>query len=346
MGIFRKNGKFWIDYYDEARRRYRECIGTNRKAAEQALAIRKAEILQGRFNYKKDKGKDLLSDFAQTYLAEYSRVNKRSYERDISSVKALTKFFGNKKLNEIQPFDIERYKTQREKEVAKASINRELACLKHMYTMAIKWSKADTNPVKEVKFFKENNQSLRILTGGEEKRLLACASDHLKPIIIMAVNSGMRRNEILGLTWDKINFENKYIIVAHTKNNEYRIIPMNNYLESVLKRVKRDSQYVFCKPDGSSYGAIKTAFNNAVRRSGIAKCRFHDLRHTFASRLVMRGVDLVTVQQLMGHKTIKMTMRYSHPTPDHKRWAVEALTVAFDGHYMDTKANVEISHKS
>lgn len=102
-------------------------------------------------------------------------------------------------------------------------------------------------------------------------------------------------------------------------------VPISKRLTRTLKSGKKIGQYIFCKADGNKYGNIVKAFRSAVKRSGIGYCRFHDLRHTFATRLVMAGVDLVTVKELLGHKTLSMTMRYSHPTADHKRWAVEAL---------------------
>jgi integrase len=102
---------------------------------------------------------------------------------------------------------------------------------------------------------------------------------------------------------------------------------MNSKLTETLKNVKKDSasDYVFANGDGNPYRDIKTGWWNAIRKAGLQGLRFHDLRHTFASRLVMAGVDLVTVKELMGHKDIKMTMRYSHPTPEHKKAAVEIL---------------------
>lgn len=336
MAIFKKNEKWYIDYYFEGRR-VRECVGVNKKVAEQALAIRKAEITQGKYNFKQNKASIKFEDFTEAYL-EYSKANKKSYGRDVSCIKALSSYFKEKRLSEIAPWQIEKYKVKRAGEVAQSTVNRELECLKHMFTMAIKWGKAIINPVKEVKFFRVDNISLRVLTNEEEQRLLDNSSDHLKPIIITALNAGMRLGEILVLTWDKIDFDERTITVEYTKNREYRIMPMNQYLTETLKSVKKVSSYVFCKDDKLPYGSIKTAFKNAIRRSGILHCRFHDLRHTFATRLVMRGVDLVTVQQLLGHKSIAMTMRYSHPTPEHKRRAVELLEIATDGHYMDTKA--------
>lgn len=339
MGVFERNGMWYIDYYIEGQRR-RECVGLDKKMAEDALIVRKAEIAQGKYNLKRKKSTVKFTDFTETYL-EYSQANKKSYRRDVSCIKALTRYFKSKLLSEISPWQIEKYKVARARKVAPATVNRELGCLKYMFSMAIKWGRATTNPVKEVRFFQVDNTSLRVLSKEEEEKLLMASSPHVKLLIITALNTGMRLGELLNLTWDKVNLDNRTITIDHTKNRDYRIIPMNQHLTNTLKCVKKISSYVFSKEDGRPYGSIKTAFRAAVRRAGIPYCRFHDLRHTFATRLVMRGIDLVTVQQLLGHKSIAMTMRYSHPTPEHRKMAVEVLNSVSDGHYMDTKKNCD-----
>ena len=163
-----------------------------------------------------------------------------------------------------------------------------------------------------------------------------------------------RRGEILRLRWQDVDFKgNKIDVVSgtggHTKNYESRVIPMNGFLRDVLRKHPRrlDSTYVFFAPNGQPFADVDTSFATALRRSGLQHFRFHDLRHTFASWLVMGGVDLRTVQELLGHKDIRMTMRYSHLAPDHMRNAVAILDGGavdvsaktqniLDSHYLDT----------
>ena len=151
----------------------------------------------------------------------------------------------------------------------------------------------------------------------------------------------MRKSEILNLKWDNVNLKEGYILVEDTKNEESRIIPINKPLNDTLKSVKYSSpeENVF-QNEGKPIREFKTAFNGALRRSGVKKFTFHDLRHTFATNLVMNKVDLVTVKELMGHKSIAMTMRYSHPTPEHKKQAVESLDVILNGQEMVKKEGV------
>jgi len=175
--------------------------------------------------------------------------------------------------------------------------------------------------------FKENNVNLRILSNEEFQKLYNNSSESLKSFLTVAVNTGMRPSEILNLKWEEVNFKQGYVLVSNSKNNESRNIPMNENLKDTLLRLNNELnlEYVFSHKDGEPIKSVKHGFWSALRRSGINHCRIYDLRHTFASNLVMAGVDIVTVKELMGHKDISMTMRYSHPTPEHKKQAINRL---------------------
>ena len=260
----------------------------------------------------------------------------KSSLRDECSLKHLSKTFDGKMLSEINPILIERYKkTRREEGAEPATINRELGCLRHMFNMAIAWGKAQNYPFgfgkNKVKFLKEPKEKERILTEEEEDRLLETVrtspkEKHLESIIITALNTGMRKAEILDLKWSNVDFKNGVILVEGTKNGEVRKIPMNQKLTAALESGKKTSKgdYVF-SDNGKPYGDVKTGWWTALKKAGIENFRFHDLRHTFGSRLGMKGTDIKTIAELMGHKDIKMTQRYSHPTPEHKKRAVEML---------------------
>ncbi|MDD5491202.1 MAG: site-specific integrase [bacterium] len=196
-----------------------------------------------------------------------------------------------------------------------------------MFNKGKEWGKASDNPVTKVKLFKENNKRIRYLELKEIKSLLDVCSKHLKPIVITALNTGMRKGEILGLKWKDLDFKQDFIYLEHTKNNELREIPMNKVLKDTLLSIEKNplSEYVFCDKDGSSFKEVKRSFGTAMKKAGIKDFRFHDLRHTFASHLVMNGIDLLTVKELLGHKSIEMTLRYAHLSPNHKRRAVELL---------------------
>ena len=149
-----------------------------------------------------------------------------------------------------------------------------------MFNKAIEWGKVHENPTDKVKFFKENNHRLRYLTKEEIKALYNAAAEHLKPIIVIALNTGVRKGEILNLKWEDIDFRQKIIYILNTKNGEKREIPMNDPLFDTLLKIKKhpDSPYVFCNKDGKPYGSIKTAFRHALKRAKIRNFRFHDFK--------------------------------------------------------------------
>lgn len=206
---------------------------------------------------------------------------------------------------------------------------------------------ATSKQVHKVKMFKENNRREHFLSGEEIQALLdACDSNvvsitgkkieqkqaHLKPIIIFALNTGCRKEEILSLKWENVDMKHGFINLIQTKNGERRQIPINDTLREMLKGLTRRLHvpYVFHNYDeekktGTRYGDVKRSFQTACRKAGIHDFVFHSLRHTFASHLVMNGVDLTTVSRLMGHKSLTMTLRYSHLAPNHLTSAVNVL---------------------
>jgi len=238
-------------------------------------------------------------------------------------------------LREISSLAIEEYKAERLKAVKAATVNRELNCLKHMFTKAQDWNMTATNPTRGVKLLRKENSRIRFLSKEECLRLYRACSKHLRPIVLIALHTGMRRGEILNLKWEDIDFDRRLIYIRQTKSGESREIPMSDVVLSTLSRLEATGEYVFSK-DGDRRRDLRTGFANALKRAGITDFRFHDLRHTFASHLVMSGVDLLTVKELLGHKTIDMTLRYSHLSPSHKRKAMESLRL-LDGHFLDTR---------
>ncbi len=209
--------------------------------------------------------------------------------------------------------------------------NREIALLKHMYTLAIEWGRVEENPAKRVKLFKGERKRLRYLMPEEVQRLLSNCADHLRPIVTVAVHTGMRKGELLRLRRDQANFDLGMITLTDTKNHETRHIPMSETVKEILQRIPGGEAHFFTSGRGLGHAVqdIYHSFMSAVKRSGITDFHFHDLRHTFASNLVMRGVDILTVKELMGHKKLEMTLRYAHLAPSYKTRAVAILDQAF-----------------
>jgi integrase len=235
----------------------------------------------------------------------------------------------------------EKYKAQRKAEANTTSVNRELACLKTIFNKAILWGMATRNPVKGIKLFKEPQRD-RYLMPDEIRLLLDAYPSHYRPLVVTALHTGMRLGEILNLTWEDVDFRTMQILVRDSKNGESRRIEMNSVVSQELLRLKKEPSrtHVFIGLSGARLqtNAISRVHRMVCRKARIADCRFHDLRHTFASHLVMNGVDLTTVSKLLGHKTLQMTLRYSHLSQAHKKKAVDTLVTLMDGHFLDTQA--------
>jgi len=333
MGVYRRGNTWYIDFYVRGQR-IRKKIGPSRKLAELALKDAEVKIAKGDYLGIYEERKIPFSDYAKQYL-EYSKTNKakRSYERDVTSLRVhLVPYFGRYWLANISTKMIEDYKAERKNRVNPATVNRELACLKNMFTKAVEWGYLKANPAKGVKLLKEKPKTPRYLTKEEVCSLLEACPPRIYALVATAVNTGMRRGELLNLEWTDVDLNKRTITVRnkeewHTKNYESRTIPVNDFLYEVLSKHPHHirSPYVFCNPDGSKYNNIWLNFEAALKKAGIEHLPFHSLRHTFASHLVMSGVDLATVQKLLGHKNIKTTMRYSHLAPDHLKGAVERL---------------------
>jgi integrase len=232
-------------------------------------------------------------------------------------------------------------KTPPVKERSGAAVNRVLSTLRHVFSKAVEWEMMEVSPFSKVRglFYKEIEKRLRFLSEEEEIIFLNVCEGQFKNIILVALHTGMRRGEILFLRWEDIR--NGFIYLTETKTYMPRQININETLKKVFESIPRHikSEYVFYGKDGNPLKSVSIAFTNALKKAGIKDFRFHDLRHTFASRLVMRGARLKAVQYLLGHKDIKMTMRYAHLSDDYKKKTVQLLDSQPEEHRhkMDTK---------
>ncbi|MBA7652916.1 Tyrosine recombinase XerC [subsurface metagenome] len=329
MGVYKVKGKkedrWYIDFCSGGQR-FRKVIGS-KKDAEYAEQIYKVDSWRGELRVSKNKTS--LKKLCEQYL-EYEEINgKKSLKRDVIIVNSFLNHFHYLNVTQIDPLKIEGYKKKRlEDGVKPSTVNRELACIKHMFNLAKKWKIIHENPAGETKLLKEEKYKIRILEKVEADLLIRTAADYLKPILIVALNTGMRMGEILGLSWSDIDFVNYNMHVRNTKSGKDRTIPMNSLVAGALKKQDMSHEFVF-KSAIKKEACIKSvsrSFKTALRKSGIEKLRFHDLRHTAASWMVVNcGIDLVTVKEILGHSSIEMTMIYCHPSQESKRRAVEGL---------------------
>ncbi len=276
-----------------------------------------------------------LRQMMDKFIKEHAPKNSKSMQRSYSSyLKHLIRIFGNIKLTLISPKKVTRYKVLRRQEGAKpATINREMAMLLKAFNLSIReWEWIKDNPVSKVPFEKENNKRDRWLSGDEEKRLLEFCPDWLREIVIFALNTGLRQDELLSLEWSRVSIARKTILIQKTKSGRPRTIPLNRFAFGVLndkfeEKVRNIKDLVFVSSVGTKINPsnLRREFYKVLKMAEIENFKFHDLRHTFASRLAQKGIDIYKIAKLLGHEDIRMTQRYAHHCPESLRVGVEIL---------------------
>jgi integrase len=339
-----RDGAWYVDFTHRGKR-IRQFAGYTKEQARNTLAKFRLDRLDEKLGFKKPGSGEPIpfETFADEFLETYCKQNKRSWARDELSLKTLKKFFRGETLQSIGPEDVERFKAKRRTDhlmlggklctplVSPSTVNRELACLKTLFNKAIEWGKIEVNPLRAIKKFKENNVREMNLSASEAQQLIENASLSIRPILIIALNTGMRRNEILSLKWQSVDLSRRYIFIEDSKSGKSRKVPMNSTVYKILNNMPTVSEFIFFNPETKTHiKDIAVAFRAAREKAGLKGLRLHDLRHTAASKMVEAGVDIVTVSKILGHASLQMTMRYAHPTPENMRRAVDRLAEILD----------------
>ena len=315
-----------------------------------------------------DARKEAKAHTLRSYLDERYKPWAESHLRHVDdAMRKLASWypeFGNTKLPEITTWNIEKQRASWLKSGSTvATCNRKIAYLKAALSNAVRWKIIKTNPASEVKLMKEDHSgNIRYLSAEEDKRLRKALearekkrrenrekynvwrrergysefppfgnyTDHLKPMVLLALNTGMRRGELFNLSWPDINFVRRLVTVIgkRAKSLQTRHIPLNDEAYAVLQKwheQEKDSELVFPSRDGNRMDNINKSWEHLMKDAKVQNFRFHDCRHDFASKLVMQGVDLNTVRELLGHSDIKMTLRYAHLAPEKLAAAVAKL---------------------
>lgn len=319
---------------------------------------------------KKADKEHTLRTFLDELYEPWAKANVRSFHNTMLRLRTSFADLLDKKLGDITPLDVEKLRIARLNGGTKATtVNRDLDDLKSSLNKAATWIKGFVNPIADVKRVKtDGNRKVRFLSTDEEKRLRKALddrearlrverdnanewrrereydllpdlravtfADHLKPMVLVSINTGMRQGELFGLTWAEVSLDRRELTIdgAKAKSGQTRHIPLNDEAHAVLTdwKAQRDpaekSPLVFPSRDGAEFNNVRKSWEGALTAAEIADFRWHDLRHTFASKLVMAGVDLNTVRELLGHSDIKMTLRYAHLAPEHKAAAVAKLS--------------------
>lgn len=338
--------EFWyvdvvVQLADGRRHRVRKVspVQTRRGAEQFERQLRQA-LLDGAFERREvEERTPLLRDFAQDFIEVFAKTNNKPSE--IESKRSictnhLVPHFGHLRIDQIGRLAVERFKASQIAEgYAPKTINNHLAVLGRMLTVAVEWQLIEH--ALRMKWLRVPEPEFDFLDFDEAPRLIAGAEPAWRPMVTLALKTGLRLGELLALRWDDVDLVAGQLVVRHAvargivgtpKGHHKRVIPLSGEARGALKSHRHlRGELVFCNEDGSmlSKGQCRHPLWRACRHAGLRRVGWHALRHSFASHLVMRGQPLKAVQELLGHTTIEMTMRYAHLSPDVRRAAVEVL---------------------
>lgn len=343
MPIYKRGRVYWFHFEYNGTHYQRSTRQSNANIARQIEAAFRTQLAKGEVGIHERKPIPSLTSAMRSFLQwseNQHRAHPNTFIRYRTSSRTLLRLLRDLPLDQITPDRIEHYKAQRAREVRSrgkskrsirpATINRELACLKAMFNFAINSGCRIFNPVSRVKFLSEGNEQTRVLTYEEQAKYLEHASRDLKHVAVLMLETGMRPEEVYRIEAANVNLEAGFLTNPYGKTKAARRkITLTTTAASVLKEriAAPTSRYIFpCNTDPNKpLPKINGAHNRAIAAAGVKRFRLYDLRHTWATRAAMSGIDLVTLAALLGHSRIQMVLRYAHPTDDHQALAMKRL---------------------
>lgn len=330
--MFRRKGAFWISYSDsQGRRHQRKLKGViSLTKAKELRAAQLAQVEEARLKGYEEPTKDRFATIAPRYLNhQQARLTPRAYKRSADILdQHLMPIFGTMEIAAIRRRDVQRYLTGRLRDVSRESARKEFFVLRHMLQFAVEEQLIPVNHANGVELPKAPPGRLRYLQPTELHAVLEACPEWLRPIAGLLAFTGMRRGEVLGLRWMDIDRKGRKIILPQTKNGDGRVVSLNKLAMDVIDSLTAGSptSHVFT---GMTPENVSLAFLRTCRKVGIADFRLHDLRHTAASWLRMTGADLQDVARVLGHKDLRMTMRYAHLSEAHDAAVAAKLDKVF-----------------
>lgn len=331
-GLYRpSNSLVWhLDYVTADGKRRRESSGTrDRSAALALLSERRAKSAAGETQPKRQLLTTRLSEIAERYMAANGHLRSAPWRR--ATLKRLVRVLGDPTLAAITPQALEEYTAARLAQGKQPSTcNRDADLIKSVVDYAARVGMVPIDHAQRlhrVKWLPERPR-IRYLTSDELRALLGASTGELRAAIVVAVNTGLRRGELFGLTWERVDLVARRLTVTAdgAKNGQARAVPLNAAAVAALRTLRSSHALVFCHGDGTKRRRwMLGQFATACRRAGLCYVSWHTLRHTFISHMVMSGADLFSVAELAGHRSLRMTQRYAHLAPSHKAALVERL---------------------
>lgn len=333
--MFKRGGKWWLKI-THAGSVIQKSTGTGDKAlARQIEAQVRLELVEGVY-FEKRKGEhvtvtELMEMYFQKYSASVKGETARRNEKFLA--RKILEYFGSLSLSQVSPLKIEEYIEVRRKEgMGDVTIHHELALLKHAFKLAMKrWDLIDRTPFDKVTLPKGDRMRTRFLSREEADSIIESSPDWLKPIVVVALGTGLRISNIVNLTWKQANMSSRTVCLEKTKNKRPLSIPMLNSVYETLNGLRKGVQvslvHVFTNPSGEPYSRyeVSRAFKSVCLGLGIKDMTFHGLRHTFCSWLAIEGANPVDIASLAGHADLKTTMRYSHLNHERKKEVIKRL---------------------
>jgi integrase len=334
-GIYTRKDRpgYWMHWADaQGRRRWRKLNVRTLQQARKARAAELVRVEQSRVLGFAPPGEQTFSEIATRFLAHQKvRLTPKAYQREAGIVnRHLTKFFAGP-IASIRRVDVQRYVTKRAGEVSAHSVQKEVNISKHLLRLAVEWEVVPFNVAHGVKCPRVAAGRVRYLQPGELRAVLEACPEWLRAIVALAACTGMRRSELLGLRWLNVDLGQGRVMLSQTKNGEGRIVYLNETAKAAIRSLHFDDKTHSTNQlfRGVTGEQVSMAFLRACHAVGISDFRFHDLRHTAASWLRMKGADIHTVAQLLGHKDLRMAARYQHLSPAFLADAVAHLDQAY-----------------
>lgn len=318
MTISKRNGKYYCRFQINGERHHYLCNG--------AASLKEAELMENAFKYKlmqqqngllprEDKARVRLKKLKENFLT-YSEINRAVYSQDVGRVNIIFQFFDeNKYADTIVRKDVDEFKLWLlNKGRSKKTINLYIGIMRVMFNLGIDNEWLEKNPFKSETEFKLDPVKRKILAHTSQPNLMAATPDYFKPVIIAVLNSALRRDNIRTLKWSYIDLEFRTIEITKNKGKKHIKLPMNKTLFELFSSMERTSEYVFVNPrTGTGWSNTKfgAEWRKIREKAGLPNLKFHDLRHTVATRLLKKNVPVPVVRDLLAHSDIKTTMIYN-----------------------------------